>query len=348
MPNGASRIHRTGAVTAARGPRDRAGGEGRFVDGNIDHCDRASRRLRSSAIEAISARARRPAARIRRNGNRMADPLAAGVIAVVLKGYPRLSETFIAQELLALEQRGVALALYSLRHPTDAATHPVHAEIRAPVTYLPEYLHDEPARVWRAWRIARRSQATAPRARPGGAISGATPRETACAASDRRCVLAAELPRDVVHLHAHFLHTPASVTRYAALLRGIALELLGAREGHLDAACVGETREARRRARGRRRARRQRRSSAPDRRRTRRASTSSTTASIRRGFRCRAPCAGCAMAATRAHPVDAPRRRPGRRQEGLRRPAARARAASAGAALAACAHVGGGPLLDRS
>jgi glycosyltransferase involved in cell wall biosynthesis len=34
-------------------------------------------------------------------------------------------------------------------------------------------------------------------------------------------VLAAELPPDVRRLHAHFLHTPASVTRYAALLRGL-------------------------------------------------------------------------------------------------------------------------------
>jgi glycosyltransferase involved in cell wall biosynthesis len=34
-------------------------------------------------------------------------------------------------------------------------------------------------------------------------------------------VLATELPRDVVHLHAHFLHTPASVARYAAMLRGL-------------------------------------------------------------------------------------------------------------------------------
>ena len=33
-------------------------------------------------------------------------------------------------------------------------------------------------------------------------------------------VLAAELPGDVRRLHAHFLHTPASVTRYAALLLG--------------------------------------------------------------------------------------------------------------------------------
>jgi glycosyltransferase involved in cell wall biosynthesis len=145
----------------------------------------------------------------------------AGVIAVVLKGYPRLSETFIAQELRALEQRGLALRLYSLRRPTDLQTHPVHGEIRASVHYLPEYLHDEPRRVWRGWSTARRL--------PGY--------RSACAAfrhdwqRDRSrsrlrrfgqaLVLAAELPDDVAHLHAHFLHTPASVTRYAALLRGL-------------------------------------------------------------------------------------------------------------------------------
>jgi glycosyltransferase involved in cell wall biosynthesis len=34
-------------------------------------------------------------------------------------------------------------------------------------------------------------------------------------------VLAAELPRNIDHLHAHFLHTPASVARYAALIIGL-------------------------------------------------------------------------------------------------------------------------------
>src|SRR6185437_6069471 len=34
-------------------------------------------------------------------------------------------------------------------------------------------------------------------------------------------VLAAEMPADVGHLHAHFLHTPASVARYTALMRGL-------------------------------------------------------------------------------------------------------------------------------
>ncbi len=66
-------------------------------------------------------------------------------MAFVLKGYPRLSETFIAQEIAALEQLGLQILIISLRHPTDKHTHPIHAEIRAPLLYLPEYLRDEPA-----------------------------------------------------------------------------------------------------------------------------------------------------------------------------------------------------------
>ena len=55
-----------------------------------------------------------------------------------MKGYPRLSETFIAQEILGLERLGVSITLFSLRHPTDKTTHPIHDEISAPVIYLPE------------------------------------------------------------------------------------------------------------------------------------------------------------------------------------------------------------------
>ena len=69
-------------------------------------------------------------------------------VCFVLKGYPRLSETFIAQEILALERRGVDIEIASLRHPTDKKTHPIHQEIKAGIHYLPEYLHDEPGRVF--------------------------------------------------------------------------------------------------------------------------------------------------------------------------------------------------------
>jgi hypothetical protein len=34
-------------------------------------------------------------------------------------------------------------------------------------------------------------------------------------------VLADELPAGTKHLYVHFLHTPASVTRYAAMIRGL-------------------------------------------------------------------------------------------------------------------------------
>lgn len=155
----------------------------------------------------------------------MAEPNAVaasgGSIAVVLKGYPRLSETFVAQELLALERRGFSLVLFSLRRPTDRATHPLHGEIKARVTYLPEYLHHGPLRVFRAWRRARLL--------PGYANALSAWRKDLWRDRTRgrarrfgqALVLACELPSDVVHLHAHFLHTPASVARYAAMLRGL-------------------------------------------------------------------------------------------------------------------------------
>jgi glycosyltransferase involved in cell wall biosynthesis len=139
-------------------------------------------------------------------------------VAFILKGYPRLSETFIAQEIAALERRGLDILIVSLRRPTDARRHALHDEIRAPVLYLPEYLLLEPLRVLRAWWKVGTSKAlrslwlrdlrrdpTPNRIRRFG----------------QALVLAAELPADVDRLHAHFLHTPASVTRYAALLRGL-------------------------------------------------------------------------------------------------------------------------------
>ena len=83
----------------------------------------------------------------------MSDP----ALAVVVKGWPRLSETFIAQELVALEEAGQQFDIWSLRFPTDRKTHPLHDRLNARVRYLPEYLHQEPLRVLRAWRAARRA-----------------------------------------------------------------------------------------------------------------------------------------------------------------------------------------------
>jgi glycosyltransferase involved in cell wall biosynthesis len=142
-------------------------------------------------------------------------------LAVVVKGWPRLSETFIAQELVALEAAGIDFEIWSLRHPTDKKTHPLHDRLRAPVHYLPEYLKDEPMRVLKgvwsamrlpgfsaAWRLFRADyfrDRTPNRARRFG----------------QACVLAREAPEGIAGFYAHFLHTPSSVARYAAILRGV-------------------------------------------------------------------------------------------------------------------------------
>lgn len=140
-------------------------------------------------------------------------------IAVVLKGYPRLSETFIAQELHGLEQLGFRLAFYSMRHPTDKRSHPIHGEISAPVTYLPEYLYYQPWRVLRSiWHVARWPTF---RATLGSWLRDLLrdPTPNRVRRFGQACVLAAELPEDVGHLYAHFIHTPASVAFYASRLR---------------------------------------------------------------------------------------------------------------------------------
>lgn len=142
-------------------------------------------------------------------------------VAFVLKGYPRLSETFIAQELAALERRGLEILIVSLRRPTDARRHAVHDEIRAPLLYLPEYLLRQPLRVLRAWWHLRRFPGYSKTFRMWLRDLTRDPTPNRIRRFGQALVLAAELPADVTRLHAHFLHTPASVARYAALLRGL-------------------------------------------------------------------------------------------------------------------------------
>ena len=139
--------------------------------------------------------------------------MGSGLIIVVVKGYPRLSETFIAQELHGLERAGFRLQIASLRLPTDGARHPVHQAIDAPVLYLPEYLYYAPLRVMRAlirsarlpgfwqafwtWLADLRRDFSPNRFRRFG----------------QAAVLASEMPPEAEWLHAHVIHTPSAVTR---------------------------------------------------------------------------------------------------------------------------------------
>jgi glycosyltransferase involved in cell wall biosynthesis len=144
-----------------------------------------------------------------------------GLTAIVVKGYPRLSETFIAQEILGLQQLGQRQLIVSLRHPTDTKVHDLNRRITAPVLYLPEYLYQEQARVAAARDWARQQ--------PGYAAAHAAfrrdyrrdPTPNRWRRFGQACVLAQELPPETSWIYVHYLHTPASVGRYAALIRGL-------------------------------------------------------------------------------------------------------------------------------
>jgi glycosyltransferase involved in cell wall biosynthesis len=99
--------------------------------------------------------------------------------------------------------------------------HPVHRRIRAALLYLPEYLYQAPLRVWRSWRQARRLPGYRAARRAWLADLKRDPTPNRIRRFGQALVLAAELPAEIRQLHAHFLHTPASVARYAAMLRGL-------------------------------------------------------------------------------------------------------------------------------
>ncbi len=147
--------------------------------------------------------------------------MTTGQILFLLKGYPRLSETFVAQEIYGLEQRGLKIHIAAMRRPTDQRVHGVHRNIKAPVSYLPEYLHEEFGRVLGAllralknrrfftalrvfWNDLKRDRSRNRFRRFGQAL-----------------VLADELSPFVSQIHAHFIHTPSSVARYASILTGV-------------------------------------------------------------------------------------------------------------------------------
>ena len=151
---------------------------------------------------------------------------APATIAYILKGYPRISETFISNEILLLESLGLSLRLFSMRKPRENFSHESVKKIQARVDYLPtELLLDlhrllppniflsvkQPKRYGEALRLARQ------RYRRTGRL--ATVKHLLQAGYMTNRFLLHE--PDIRHLHGHFAHSPTSVTMFAAMLSGL-------------------------------------------------------------------------------------------------------------------------------
>ena len=161
-----------------------------------------------------------------------------GAVAYVLKGFPRLSEMFIASEIYRVEQAGVRLKLYVIKAADENTHHEVVDRIKAKPEYLPPVSSVSGTTVLR-WLKQNLSQfmpglarvflrrpvgttramlfagAQAIRARPSlwSLPRKAYVKEFLQATALADCLLRS---KDVRHLHAHFCHSAATVTLLAA------------------------------------------------------------------------------------------------------------------------------------
>jgi len=163
-------------------------------------------------------------------------------IAYVLMAFPRLSETFIANEVYLLEQMGLRLRLFSVKRENEPQVHPVVRAIRAPLKYLPKatslsgsslpgwllrnfpsfarahlqvaashplrYLSVLGSALWMSWRFRR---------------SPVSLRKVFIKEFLQAGYIAAEVlgDRSIAHLHGHFCHGVATITWFASRLTGL-------------------------------------------------------------------------------------------------------------------------------
>jgi glycosyltransferase involved in cell wall biosynthesis len=168
--------------------------------------------------------------------------LAEGEIGYVLKSYPRMSETFIANEIYLLERLGLKLRLFSILDRRDPQRHAVVDATRAPVDYLPQVtpLNEAPFLAWLGrnapkffsshWRLLKTRPvsyvrtllaalrlAFKHRRAPWLPETGFV-KEFLQAGHIAHRVLAT---RRIRHLHAHFCHSATTVAMFASRLCGL-------------------------------------------------------------------------------------------------------------------------------
>jgi glycosyltransferase involved in cell wall biosynthesis len=172
-------------------------------------------------------------------------------VGYVLMGFPRLSETFIASELLRIEQAGVPMRLFVVK-PIEDHERGLRLPVVDAIHARPERLPDAscltlPLHRWRPRHLAPFVPAIRriARRRPRG-LAAATATVVAQAFRDRRTpfsglrklyvkellqaiALADRLidAPEVRHLHAHFAHGTTTITWHAARITGLPFSFTG-------------------------------------------------------------------------------------------------------------------------
>jgi glycosyltransferase involved in cell wall biosynthesis len=171
-----------------------------------------------------------------------APPPGCREVAYVLKGYPRLSELFIASEIHRLEEAGLRLRLFVLKRGDESFHHTTVDRIHAQPEYLPATASVSATPLWR-WLAQHLPRFAGALARtmvrwPAGVLRAAwaagaqavrarrsfwsAPRKVYVKEFLQAAAIADRL-RDaagITHLHAHFCHGATTVTWLAAMMSG--------------------------------------------------------------------------------------------------------------------------------
>jgi glycosyltransferase involved in cell wall biosynthesis len=143
-------------------------------------------------------------------------------LGYLVKAWPRLSETFILNEIVAIERLGVPLRIFSVKDPNLEPVHARVAQVRAEVTYLSLLRH---------WKSALQANLRLLYRQPGRyrrtllqAITQAIRHRRFAAVRHflKAGYLADILFREpVAHLHAHFATAPALIAMFTHQLTDI-------------------------------------------------------------------------------------------------------------------------------
>jgi glycosyltransferase involved in cell wall biosynthesis len=140
-------------------------------------------------------------------------------LVVLVNGFPRLSETFVLQELLHLEERGLRLLVIALSNPDEVVRQEDLTRLRARVEYLPEPQLIGRRRMAQAHAVLLRA-----RRKRYGAELVRLERDPHCSRKAwRRAVVLAQriVGLGSPPLYVHFAHKPGTIGRGAARLAGV-------------------------------------------------------------------------------------------------------------------------------
>ena len=144
---------------------------------------------------------------------------ARAKLGYIVSTWPRLSQTFVLTEVLALERRGVPLRIFSIKEPGNEPIHGDLQQVKAKATYL--------SLANNRMRVVRGNFATALRhpLRYLGTLLRAlllNPRWSFLQSFLQAGYVADLLSSEAItHLHAHFATAPASVAMFTHHLTGI-------------------------------------------------------------------------------------------------------------------------------